>query len=446
MGYPASLLHRTVRLHGGPHYRRWQYSPARPQKRADYLLRYNRDFPIAVIEAKSDERPAGDGLQQAKDYAENLGLVFTFATNGNEIIEFDYLTGVERKVEQFPSPADLWSRYQAGRKLPPKEAEQLLTPANHVSGFSPRYYQEIAINRAVEAILQGRKRILLTLATGTGKTPIAFQICWKLWTARWNRTGEHRRPRILYLSDRNVLVDDPKDKTFAAFGDAKAKIENGVAPKSRELYFSIYQAIAKDERRPGLYKEYAPDFFDLIIIDECHRGSANDESNWREILEHFEPAFQMGMTATPLREENRDTYAYFGDPLYIYSLRQGIEDGFLAPYRVYRVVSTVDATGYRPSDGELDKHGQPIPDRLYGTPEFERLLSHAERTKFVAHHLTDFLHRTSPYDKTIVFCVDQEHAEQMRHEVAVLNPDLMQDHPTTSCASPLTKATSGGAT
>jgi type I restriction enzyme, R subunit len=403
------------------------------RRQADYLLRYQRDFALAVVEAKSDDLPAGNGFQQAKEYAKQLGLVFAYATNGKEILEFDFLTGVECKLDGFPRPAELWQRYQAGKQLQAAPAERLLTPANHESGFSPRYYQETAINRAVEAILQGQRRVLLTLATGTGKTPIAFQICWKLWTSRWNRTGEHRRPRILYLADRNVLVDDPKDKTFAAFGDAKAKIENGVAPKSREIYFSIYQALAKDANRPGLYREYPPDFFDLIIVDECHRGSSSDESNWREILEYFEPAYQLGMTATPLREENRDTYNYFGDPLYTYSLRQGIEDGFLAPYRVYRVVSTADATGYRPSQGEVDKQGQPIPDKVYGTPEFERQLSHTERTKFVARHLTEFLKRTGRFGKTIVFCVDQEHADQMRHELAVLSPDLMLQYPDYVC-------------
>src|SRR5207248_10986908 len=222
----------------------------------------------------------------------------------------------------------------------------------------------IAIHRVVEAILKGRRRVLLTMATGTGKTLVAFQICWKLSRSGWNAAGGYRNPRILFLADRNVLVDDPKDKTFAPFGDARHKIE-GDAPKSREMYFATYQAIAKDERRPGLYREYAPDFFDLIIVDECHRGSARDESNWRDILEYFEPAFQIGMTATPLRQDNRDTYKYFGNPLYTYSLRQGIDDGFLAPYRVHRIVSTVDAAGWRPTPGEVDRYGREIPDSLY---------------------------------------------------------------------------------
>lgn len=223
-----------------------------------------------------------------------------------------------------------------------------------------RYYQDISIHRTTEAVLKGKRRVLLTLATGTGKTVVAFQICWRLWSTGWNRTGEYRKPRILYLADRNVLIDDPKDKIFAPFGDARSKIEGGKITLGREMYFSTYQAIARDEVRPGLYREFPRDFFDMVIVDECHRGSARDESNWREILEYFQPAVQLGMTATPLRQDNRDTYQYFGNPIYTYSLRSGIDDGFLAPYRVHRVVTTVDATGWRPSKGELDRHGRVV--------------------------------------------------------------------------------------
>ena len=318
-------------------------------KRADYLLRYTRDFMIAVVEAKASYKNAGDGLQQAMDYAETLGLKFAYSTNGHGIVEHDFLTGRESRMDSFPSPGDLWNRIRVAENLTEdRKAERLTAPCYHLSGKTPRYYQEIAINRAVQSVLQGKDRILLTMATGTGKTVVVFQIIWKLWNSRWTRTGDDRRPRILYLADRNILIDDPKDKTFAPFGDARWKIE-GEAIKSREIYFAIYQAIAKDERRPGLYREYAPDFFDLIIVDECHRGSARDESNWREILEYFEPAYQIGITATPLREENKDTYRYFGNPVYTYSLKQGIDDGFLAPYKVHRVVSSVDAAGWRPS-------------------------------------------------------------------------------------------------
>ena len=280
----------------------------------------------------------------------------------------------------------------------------------------------------MQAILQGRRRVLLTMATGTGKTVVAFQICWKLWSSRWNRTGEHRRPKILYLADRNILIDDPKDKIFTPFGEARHKIDNGVAVKSREMYFAIYQAIAQDERRPGLYREYAPDFFDLIIVDECHRGSAGDDSNWREILEYFQPASQLGMTATPLRHDNIDTYQYFGNPIYTYSLRQGIEDGFLAPYRVHRVVTSVDATGWRPELGQLDRYGRPIPDDEYHTRDFERIIALKARTQAIARHLTDFLKKTDRFSKTIVFCVDQEHADAMRRALSNLNADLVQHH------------------
>jgi type I restriction enzyme R subunit len=405
----------------------------RPQKRADYLLRYTRDFLIAVVEAKAAYKMPGDGLQQAKEYAEILGLKFAYATNGKGIVEFDYTTGLETELDRFPSPQELWTRWIAHEGITDEVIEKLLTPFNDLTGKEPRYYQEIAINRAVQAILQGKTRVLLTMATGTGKTLVAFQICWKLWNSRWNRRGEHRRPRILYLADRNILIDDPKDKIFAPFGDARWKIENGIANKGRELYFAIYQAIAKDEARPGLYREYPRDFFDLIIVDECHRGSARDDSNWREILEYFAPAAQLGMTATPLRQDNRDTYEYFGNPIYQYSLKQGIEDGFLAPYRVHRVVTTYDSTGWRPNKGQLDRYGREIPDAEYQTKDFERVVSLRPRSEAIARHLAEFMKKNGRFDKTIVFCVDQEHADEMRRLLNNLNADLVQKHPDYVC-------------
>ncbi|HKS70850.1 MAG TPA: DEAD/DEAH box helicase family protein, partial [Ktedonobacterales bacterium] len=311
-------------------------------KRADYLLYYKPDYPIAVVEAKAAYHSPGTGMQQAKEYAEILGLPFAYATNGHGIVEYDSTTCLERELDAFPSPNELWGRYRVARGLDAAVEDKLLVPY-HVSDKVPRYYQTIAINRAVEAILIGKRRVLLTLATGTGKTTIAFQIAWKLWNAEWNTRGlPGRKPRMLFLADRTFLVDDPKDKDFAPFGDARHKIE-GSAETSREMYFATYQAIAHDASRPGLYREYPPDFFDLVIVDEAHRGSARDDSNWREILEHFTGAVQLGMTATPLREDNRDTYEYFGAPVYTYSLKQGIEDGFLAPYSVRRVVIDVDA-------------------------------------------------------------------------------------------------------
>jgi type I restriction enzyme, R subunit len=274
----------------------------KPPKRADYLLYFERGFPLAVVEAKAAWKTAGAGLQQAKDYAELLGLPFAYATNGPEIIEFDYLLRRETIVTSYPSPDDLWARYRFSRGITDdKNAEQILSPINSVVKKGERYYAQIAINRAVEGIVQGTNRQLLTMATGTGKTAVAFQICWKLWNARWNRTGEYRRPKILFLADRNILVDQPKDGIFAAFGDARHKIESGQVVKGREIYFAIYQALAGDANRAALHKEFPPDFFDLVIVDECHRGSARDDSNWREILKWLEPAYQLGMTATPLR-------------------------------------------------------------------------------------------------------------------------------------------------
>jgi type I restriction enzyme R subunit len=363
-----------------------------------------------------------------------LGVKFAYSTNGHEIIEFDYGTGLEQTVGGYPSPGELWQRYRRASGLEDETAaDRLLTPGNHAGGKGERYYQQIAINRAVETILKGQRRLLITMATGTGKTVVAFQICWKLWSARWNRTGEYRRPRILYLADRNILVDPPKDGIFAAFGDARYKIESGEVVKSREMYFAIYQALAEDERRLGLFRSFPPDFFDLVIVDECHRGSARDDSSWRVILEYFGPAYQLGMTATPLRIETRDTYRYFGNPIYEYSLRQGIEDGFLAPYRVHRVITEWDAAGWRPSRDELDRYGRAIPDDEYQTKDFERVVALRARTQAIARHLTGFLKKQDRFAKTIVFCVDQEHASEMRRELSNLNSDLAAQYPDYVC-------------
>ncbi|CUB00948.1 EcoAI/FtnUII family type I restriction enzme subunit R [Pannonibacter indicus] len=404
------------------------------QKRADYILRYSPDFPLAVVEAKSRYNHPAEGLQQAKEYAEILGLKFAYATNGAEIVEFDYTTGVERQITDFPTPAELWRRLRAAEGISDDDvAEKLLTPTYPDRAKPLRYYQEIAVNRAVQAVLQGRHRVLLTLCTGAGKTAVAFQIAWKLWSARWSAKGSNRKPKILFLADRNVLVDDPMAKDFSPFGDARQKIAGGVAVKSRDMYFAIYQSIARDENRPGLYREYPRDFFDLIIVDECHRGSARDDSNWREILEWFEPATQIGMTATPRREDNVDTYNYFGDPIYEYSLAQGIADGFLAPYRVHRIITDYDAAGWRPTKGELDRYGREIPDSEYGTRDFERVVALRARTQAIARHLADFMRETDRFAKTIVFCVDQEHALEMRHVLATVNADLVKDYPDYVC-------------
>lgn len=400
--------------------------PRRLKKQVpDFLLFFSRDILLAVVEAKQEDRPAADGIQQAKEYARVLGLHFAYATNGTEIIEFDAFTGQETTVPKFPTPADLMQRYQIGCAHSSAVTEALRVPDFFDPKKRPRYYQRIAIERAVAAIVDGkRKRFLLTLATGTGKTTVAFQICWKLWSARWNAAAPGtRKPRILFLADRNKLVDDPQAKDFAPFGLARKKIE-GKAERGYEMYFALYQNLAGADGRPALYTQYTPDFFDLIVIDECHRGSARDESRWRDILTYFKPAYQLGMTATPLREDNRDSYLYFGNPLYEYSLKQGIQDGFLAPYRLHRIVTTFDAAGWRPVAGQKDKDGQLIPDKDYGTPDFDRTIVIEKRTEIIAKHLTRFLAATDPYAKTIVFCVDQPHASEMRAALIRENPTL----------------------
>ena len=401
------------------------------QKRADYLLYHLRDYPLAVVEAKEIGLPAETGVQQAREYAEILGLKFAYATNGHRIIEIDYTTGTEREVDRYATPDELFARLSAATHLPQDAAAHVLEPFNLISGKVPRYYQQIAINRVIEAILLGQKRILATLATGTGKTCVAFQICWKLWNSRWNRTGEYRRPKILFLADRNILVDDPMAKMFAPFGDARHKIAGGDTSQSRDMYFGIYQALTTASA--DVFRQYRPDFFDLIIIDECHRGSSRDESAWRAVLDYFEPAVQFGMTATPLREESRDSYEYFGNPVYTYSLRQGIEDGFLAPYRVHRVITTVDAAGWRPSKDELDRYGREVPDDEYQTKDFERVVALRSRTRAMARHLTDLLKGTDRFAKTLIFCVDQEHAAEMRQELLNLNSDLVKQYPDYVC-------------
>lgn len=407
-----------------------QRTARKKQKRADYILRYRHDFPIAVVEAKAEYHHAAEGLPQAKTYAQILGLKFAYATNGMNIIEFDFMTGETTEINEFPSPDVLFGRLYGGT-INKENEKVLLSPAR--SNKPLRYYQDIAINRTVETILNGENRLLLTLATGTGKTKIAAQIAYKLWSSRWTRKGIGvRRPKILFVSDRNFLVDDPYTKDFAIFGDARHKIQREVNT-ARDMYFVIYQAVSdreyKEEWIPGLYRQYPPDFFDLIIVDECHRGSANEESTWREILKHFNSAVQLGMTATPLRDDNRDTYAYFKNPLYIYSLQQGIDDGFLAPYRVHRIVSDKDLDGYRPGVGEQDRYGRAIPDKVYRTPNFDRELALLPRTKAFARHLTNFLKKNDRFAKTIVFCADQDHAADMMLELQKLNADIMKDYP-----------------
>ena len=398
-------------------------------KKADYLLRYSQNFLIAVVEAKRSYKNAADGMQQAKNYAQILGLKFAYATNGIEIVEFDFITGLERKIERFPTSDELWNRLNTVEPIKPEIQETFLKPFATTPGKEIRYYQQIAINKAVKAILEGKRRALLTLATGTGKTTVAFQIIYKLWSNRWNTKGEYRRPKVLFLADRNVLVTDPHAKDFALFGDARCLVPEEGLPSSREIYFSTYQSLAEDSNRVGAFRSLPRDFFDLIVIDECHRGSASDDSNWRIILSYFNTSVQLGLTATPLRDDNKDSYAYFGNPLYTYSLKQGIEDGFLAPYIVHRVVPEIDATGFRPYEGQRDASGELIPDGVYSTSDFENSLSHLPRTKAVAKHLYNFMLKNGRFDKTIVFCVNQEHADHFRREFNNLNADVVKQYP-----------------
>ncbi|MEU8125345.1 EcoAI/FtnUII family type I restriction enzme subunit R [Spirillospora sp. NPDC049024] len=400
----------------------------RPLK-ADYVLSYSDGLPIAVIEAKRSRRDPADGLEQAKRYARLLDIPFAYSTNGHRILEFDARTGLQNEIAAFPSPDQLWTRYRQERQLADEQQARLASaPLNSKlrnwdgTPKEPRYYQNIAINRAVQAIASGKKRMLLVLATGTGKTLVASQIVAKLWNAKW---PEARRPRVLYLADRNILIDQPKDDYFVPmFGEAVHKLGGGDAKTGRYIYMALYQSLDSSGDAEALYRQYAPDYFDLIIVDECHRGSAAEESRWREILEYYSPAVQLGLTATPVTTKDADTYGYFGEPLYQYTLANGIEDGFLAPYRVRKVRLNVDMTGWRPDPGQKDLLGREIPDKLYGPKEFERILAILDRTEEAARYLTEFLHRTGRMGKTIVFCANTGHAGRMVNALTNANADM----------------------
>jgi len=403
--------------------------------RADYVLEYRPGVPVAAVEAKRAYATPGKGLQQAKRYAQRLDVPFAYATNGRGIVEDDRDTGREDdRLIAFPGPEELWTRFLAWKGITDGAvSDGLLLPFNRAlrnadgSVKEPRYYQRTAISRSIEATLRGDKRMLLTMATGTGKTFVAMQVVWKLWNSRWR---EGRKPRILYLADRNILIDQPRNEYFVpAFGEGPIWQLRGDAKAGREIYFALYQALADDGDASGMFRAIDPEFFDLVIVDECHRSSARAASSWRSILEHFSAATQLGMTATPKRDETADSYEYFGNPLFEYSLAQGIDDGFLAPYRVRRVVLSPDAHGWAPEPGQLDLFGKEIPAGLYTTNQFERVVSLLTRTEAAARHLTEYLKRTDRWAKTIVFCVDQEHADQMRRALHNANTDLTRQHP-----------------
>ncbi len=393
-------------------------------KRADYILYYKTNIPIALIEAKDNHHSVGSGMQQALDYAATLDIPFVFSSNGDAFLEHDRTktegqVEKELKLREFPSPEALWQRYTRWKGFS-SEAERVVTQDYYVdgSGKTPHYYQLIAINRTIEAIARGQKRILLVMATGTGKTFTAFQIIWRLWKFRTKR-------RSLFLVARNILVDQTRNNDFKPFGSAMTKITGRKIDKSYEVYLSLYQAVSGTEEEQNVYKEFSPDFFDLIIVDECHRGSAAEDSAWREILEYFSSATQIGLTATPRETRYVSNIDYFGGPVFTYSLRQGIDDGFLAPYKVIRIDLDKDLAGWRPERGKTDKYGNLIEDRIYNLKDFDRTLVLEKRTELVAQKLTDFLKETGRYDKTIAFCEDIDHAERMRQALVNQNADLV---------------------
>lgn len=404
-------------------------------KRADYVLYARPDVPIAVIEAKQAQFEVGHGMQQALFYAEMLDAPFAISSNGNGFLLQDR-TGLTQPVvreialDAFPRFEDLWPIYQAWKGLADASALKLIEQPYYTdgSGKEPRYYQKVAINRAIEAIAKGQQRILLVMATGTGKTYTAFQIIWRLWKAR-------AKKRILFLADRNILVDQTMQQDFAPFGEVMHKVTNRQVKRNYEIYLALYQAVTGKEEWKQIYRQFPSDFFDLVVIDECHRGSASEDSAWREVLDYFDTATHLGLTATPKEKTRLDkdkgvrliespefNYKYFGEPIYTYSLRQGIEDGFLAPYKVIRIATDVDALGYTPEQGKRDKHGQAVEQRQYNTKDFDRTLVLEQRTRLVAAKVWEYLQGTDPMAKTIVFCDDVDHAERMRQELVKLIP------------------------
>lgn len=391
-------------------------------KRADYVLFYKPNIPIAVIEAKDNKHSVGAGMQQGMGYSELLQVPFTFSSNGDAFLFRNNLLSegvLEREIslDEFPSPQQLWEWWEAAKGLSAAQAE-VVTQEYHTDGTgkTPRYYQLLAINKTIEAIAKGQNRLLLVMATGTGKTYTAFQIIWRLW-----RSGAKKR--ILFLADRNILVDQTMQNDFKPFGGAMTKIKNRQIDKSFEIYLSLYQAVSGNEEEANAYKQFSPDFFDLVVVDECHRGSAAENSNWRAILEYFSGATQIGLTATPKETTDVSTTYYFGEPIYTYSLKQGIDDGFLAPYKVVRFDLDKDLSGWTPEEGTVDRYGNVVEKREYNQRDFDRSLVLSQRTELVAAKVTEFLQQTDPMSKTIVFCEDIDHAERMRSALTNLNPE-----------------------
>lgn len=398
------------------------------KKRADYILYYKPNIPIGIIEVKENNHSVGSGMQQGLEYADILKLPFVFSTNGDRFLFHDKTNPnqieTEIELDEFPSPETLWNKYLKYKGIDSEPAKKIVEQDYFFdgSGKSPRYYQQNAINLTLEAIARGQKRIILTMATGTGKTYTAFQIVHRLWKSR-------AKKRILFLADRNALIDQTKRGDFKHFKDKMTIIKNRQIDKSYEVYLAIYQGLTGNEEANNVFREFSPDFFDLIVIDECHRGSAKEDSAWREVLTYFGSATQIGLTATPKETEEVSNEGYFGESVYTYTLKQGIDDGFLAPYQVVRIGFDVDLEGWRPNKDQTDKDGNPIEDRIYNSKDFDRNLVLTDRTKLVAKKLTEFLKGTNRFNKTIVFCQDIDHAERMRSAIANLNADLVaQNH------------------
>lgn len=398
------------------------------RKRADFILYLKPNIPIAVIEAKDNSHSVGAGLQQALGYAEILDIPVAFSSNGDRFIMHDrsgFSQEVEKEIslDSFPSPDEIWQMYRKYKNIETSEQEEIASFDYFFdgSGRTPRYYQQIAINRTVEAIARGDNRILLVMATGTGKTYTAFQTIYRLW-----KNG--RKKRILFLADRNVLIDQTKRNDFKHFKDRMTVIKKKKIDKAFEIYLALYQGLTNYNEDKDAYKEFSRDFFDLVVVDECHRGSADADSAWRVILDYFSSATHIGLTATPRETKDISNIEYFGEPVYTYTLKQGIEDGFLAPYKVIRVGINTDLEGWRPEVGKKDKEGNEIKDRIYNTKDFDKNLVIDERTKVVATKVTEYLKKTDRFDKTIVFCVDIEHANRMRHALALENSDLVLEN------------------